>query len=48
MGFTPAEVGAMSVWKYLAAVDGYAAANSPEDVGLSDGEKNELAEWLGI
>jgi len=49
MGFTPQEVGAMSVWKYLAALDGYIAANSIEDdKGLSKAEEDELADWLGI
>lgn len=49
MGFTPAQVGAMSVWKYLAAVDGYIAANSSEDdKALTKQEEDELADWLGI
>lgn len=30
MGFTPAEVGAMSLWQFMACADGWAKANSPE------------------
>ncbi|MCP8894300.1 hypothetical protein KYK29_05110 [Shinella daejeonensis] len=49
MGFIPQDVGRMSVWKYLAALDGYIAANSTdEDKSLTESEKDELAEWLGI
>jgi len=49
MGFTPQQVGKMSVWQFIAAVDGYVAANTPEDdKSLTQKEKDELAEWLGI
>lgn len=49
MGFTPHDVGRMSVWKYMAALEGFIAANSAdEDKGLSAKEEDELAEWLGI
>lgn len=49
MGFSPQQVGAMSVWQYMAALDGYIAANSvDDDKGLSSKEEDELAEWLGI
>lgn len=30
MGFTPAQVGEMSLWQFMACVDGWAKANSPE------------------
>ena len=47
MGFSPAEVKKMSVFEYLAALDGFAEANNPEPAGkLSDTEKDELWEWL--
>ena len=49
MGFTPQEVGRMSVWQYMAALDGYIAANSAEDdKSLSSKERDELADWMGI
>lgn len=49
MGFTPQQVGEMSVWQYMAALDGYVAANTPEgERGLSKAEEDELADWLGI
>lgn len=39
----------MSVWQYMAALDGYIDANTPdEDKGLSKQEADELADWLGI
>ncbi len=39
----------MSVWQYMAAVDGYLDAHCPEDErGLSSKEQDELAEWMGI
>lgn len=31
MGFTPAEVGAMSFWQFAACVDGWNRANGGED-----------------
>jgi hypothetical protein len=31
MGFTPAQVDAMSLWEFLAVRDGWVAANSPAD-----------------
>ena len=49
MGFSPREVDAMSMWQFQAALEGYLKANTAEDAGaLSDAEKNDLAEWLGI
>lgn len=49
MGYTPQEVRAMSVWQYMAALEGYNAANTPEeDKGLTKAEEDDLAEWLGI
>lgn len=49
MGFTPQQVNEMSMWQFLAAVDGYVKANSAEDTGgLSESEKDDIAGWLGI
>lgn len=37
----------MSMWQYMAALDGYVAANTPEsEKGLSAKEKDELWDWL--
>lgn len=47
MGFSPAEVKKMSVFEYLAALDGFAEANNPDAGGkLSDSEKDELWEFI--
>lgn len=49
MGFTPQQAGAMSVWHYMAVVDGYNAAHSTEeDKTLSTTEVDDIAEWMGI
>jgi len=31
MGFTPAQIDAMSIWQYMACVEGYVEANSTSD-----------------
>ena len=36
----------MSMWQFMAAVDGYVKANSTDDGGLSQAEKEELWEWV--
>lgn len=42
MGFTPAQVGEMSLWQFMACADGWAMANSPDaakrsnDLGSTD------------
>lgn len=46
MGFTPQQVNDMSVWQYITALDGYAAANFPEQDGLTTKEADDLWEWL--
>ena len=49
MGFSPREVKDMSVFEYFSALDGWIAANVPEDEkSLSSKEKDDLAEWMGI
>ena len=49
MGFSPTEVNQMSVWQFMAAVEGYVKANTPKDNGkLTGAEKDDLAGWLGI
>jgi hypothetical protein len=47
MGFAPADVERMSLFQYMAAVDGFADANSPDGEGkLSTSEADELWSWL--
>lgn len=41
MGFTPQQVGAMSLWQFTAAVDGYARAHGGG--GMDDKTFDELA-----
>lgn len=49
LGFSPQQVDAMSMWQFMAAVEGYAAAHNPKKPGsLSESDKDELAAWLGI
>jgi hypothetical protein len=47
MGMTPAEVDRTSVWKFMAAADGFARANDPNaGKELSASEADELWIWL--
>lgn len=45
MGFTPRQVGEMSLWQFMACADGWARANSPEaaKVPLDDDESGVRA-----
>lgn len=36
----------MSIWQYMAALDGFIAANSPEDKGLTSKEADDLWSWI--
>lgn len=36
MGFSPREIGTMSLWQFMACADGYARANSPEAASRSN------------
>ncbi len=46
MGFTPQQVNEMSVWQFMAAVDGYVKANSADDGKLDGKEIDDIWEWL--
>ena len=49
LGFSPQQVDAMSMWQFMAAVEGYAEAQNPKKQDrLSTEDKDELAAWLGI
>jgi len=44
MGFTPEQINAMSIWQYMACVDGYIEANSSEDSrGMAKSEYDAVA-----
>lgn len=43
MGFSPQQVRAMSLWQYMAAVDGYARAHGSGGAGMDDKTFDELA-----
>ncbi|CDM57195.1 hypothetical protein [Rhizobium favelukesii] len=36
----------MSMWQFTAAVEGYIAANSPDDGKMGDKEADDLFAWL--
>jgi len=42
MGFTPQQVGDMSMWQFMAAADGYAKAHGAED---SEKPSDEFLDW---
>ena len=47
MGMTPAEVDRTSIWKFMAAADGFAKANDPNSgKDLSPAEADELWSWM--
>jgi hypothetical protein len=47
MGFSPQQVDAMSMWQFMAALEGYARAHDPEaGKKLSETEKGDLWEWM--
>jgi hypothetical protein len=47
MGFTPQQVNEMSIWQFMAAVEGYAKHHSPDgDKQLTSKEKDELWDWI--
>lgn len=46
IGFTPQQVNDMSLWQWMTVMNGYVAAHSPENKGLSDDEADDLAAYL--
>jgi len=46
MGFTPQQVNEMSMWQFMAAVDGYVEANTADDGSLTTQEIDDLWDWL--
>lgn len=43
MGFTPAEVGAMSLWQFMACAEGWRKAHSSEKPGMRPEEIDDVA-----
>ncbi len=41
MGFSPRQVGEMSLWQFMACADGWARANSPEASKRSNDDDDE-------
>lgn len=48
MGFTPQAVRAMSLWQFMAAVDGYCAAHESEEAALRLTEDEEEALFASL
>lgn len=47
MGYSPQDVDAMSMWQFMAALEGYAKAHDPKAKGkLNDSERDELWELV--
>jgi len=46
IGFSPQQVNEMSLWQYMAAVEGYVKIKSPDKGELTTAEKDELWDWL--
>lgn len=49
MGFTAVQVDELSLWQFIAQIDGYVDANTPEDAKtetLSDAEVDDLSAWM--
>lgn len=49
MGFTPADVDAMSLWQFMAALDGWVEAHTPEDQKserMSENDATGLSAWM--
>ena len=46
MGLPPAEVDRLSLWQFLAAWNGYVAANSPSSGKLTESEAEALFDWI--
>lgn len=46
MGFAPQQVDRMSMWQFFAALNGWAAAHSPQRNKLSETEASELFDWI--
>lgn len=42
MGFSPQQVGAMSLWQFMACADGFARSNSAEAAKRSNDEPGDL------
>ncbi|MGR9420665.1 hypothetical protein [Rhizobium leguminosarum] len=46
LGFTPQDVKSMSMWEFMAALEGYVKANSADDGKLSSAEVDDVWTWM--
>lgn len=46
IGWPVSEVKQSSMWEFMAAVDGYVKANSPDDGKLSAGDVDDVWQWM--
>ncbi|TJV20614.1 MAG: hypothetical protein E5Y04_31710 [Mesorhizobium sp.] len=46
IGFSPRQIDEMTVWQFMASVNGYIKANSSDDQPLSGSERDELWELV--
>lgn len=46
MGFTPQQIGAMSLWQFMACADGWARANSPEAAKRANDDQSDAVRAL--
>lgn len=46
MGFAPDQIDRMSLWQFMACVEGYMKANGSGGGGLSESEQDEIWEWM--
>lgn len=46
MGFTPQQIGAMSLWQFMACADGWARANSPEAAKRTNEDQSDAVKAL--
>lgn len=49
MGFTPQEIDGMSMWQYLAALEGWVKSNTSEDgenKTISTKQADEIWDWM--
>lgn len=46
MGYSPQQINAMSIWQFMAVLDGYIRHNEPDDGKLSGGEIDDVWKWM--
>ncbi len=46
LGFTPRDIKEMSMWEFMAALEGYVKANSADDGKMSSAEVDDVWKWM--